>query len=92
MGLFRRGPKKIGGYEIEKTVKCARCGQKMHIPKEWLPVTPDTISIGIAYGSQCRACSKYFCIMCRHDLDMGRFRCCPLVGREGVYKIQYFEG
>jgi hypothetical protein len=41
MGLFRGifGPKKISGYEIKETIRCAKCGRKMHLPTEWLELS-----------------------------------------------------
>ena len=91
MNLLGRllGPKEVDGYEIEETVRCAGCGKKMHIPKEWVPTGRQG---GHAVeGLLCRACGRGICSECTFAFHSGRFRCCAQVTKEGAYVTGYFE-
>jgi DNA-directed RNA polymerase subunit RPC12/RpoP len=94
--MFRRifGSKKIGDYEIEKTVKCAKCGKKIHIPKEYPELRLNEISI--VDGRQCETCGKYYCFECtwetskpgwRVETAGTTFRCCG----SGFISVRYIE-
>ena len=96
MGLFGGlfGPKKKGGHEIKETVRCAKCGRKMHLPKELLQLSLGNFSI--TKGSQCVVCKKYYCNRCTYELDKpgwslatagSTFRCCG----SGFYFHTYIE-
>jgi hypothetical protein len=91
-GLF--GPKKRAGHEIKETVRCAKCGRKMYLPKELLQLSISNLSI--TKGSQCVVCKKYYCNHCTYELDKpgwsvenagSTFRCCG----SGFYLHNYIE-
>jgi len=88
MGLFDKifGAKKIGDYEIKKTVNCKKCGRKMFLVKGLPEIT---IGGPITEGCVCRACGSYLCFMCTMDLHSGHFKCCPQVDREGINPVRY---
>jgi len=103
MGLFRgifgpKKPKKIGDYEIKETVRCAKCGRKMHLPTEWLRLSMEK-KFDIVEGSQCTLCKKYYCFNCTFELDKPGWRPetagwtfkCKYGCGSSFYKIHYIE-
>jgi ribosomal protein L37E len=102
MGLFGKlfgRPKKISIYEVTKTtVKCRKCGRKMHILKETQPDIPYTKRDGrVDVGIRCKSCGKYSCAYCKIELlnclsgGVGTVRsiCCAGIISKGYWYMNY---
>lgn len=101
MGLFGKlfgRPKKISIYEVTKTtVKCRKCGRKMHVLKETEPGIPFTKKDErIDDGIRCKSCGKYSCASCKIELlnclsgGVGNVDsiCCPGIISKGYWDIK----